>query len=364
MSSFLNRPLSRRGFLIGSIVAAGATLAACSTSSTGQGSSSATNAATDSFPVTVEHAFGSTTIESAPTRVACIGYLNADVIASLGVIPVAAGKVTWGGTDAGSNVWLDKQIANLGAQAPTFYDETDGTNFTALAAASPDLIVCFYGNLSQEDYDKLSKIAPTVTYTAAGANWNESWEGATRQAGKALGKTALAEQLIAETQARLKNVSTSFPELANTTYIAGYLQAGASDEISIYAPTDGRSHLLEGMGLKASDAYNKIDFKGSFYGSWSAERADELDSSIFFTWLNSEEDKAAILGDPLLSKIPAVAHGGLFGVADKAQGIAIYSTIGLNWLLDDSNFVNALVAAAGGHGNEAAPTSTGFAAAN
>ncbi|MDO4911082.1 MAG: ABC transporter substrate-binding protein [Corynebacterium sp.] len=362
MSKFMNRPITRRGFLLGSVLAAGATLAACSTSSTS--TTSTESSASDAFPVTVEHAFGSTTIESEPTRVATVGYLNADVVASLGVIPVAAGKVTWGGTEDGSNEWLTKQIENLGAEDPTFYDETDGLNFTALAAASPDLILCFYGSLSQEDYDKLSKIAPVVTYTTEGANWNESWQGATRQAGKALGKSALAEQLIAETETRLKTISTTFPVLADTSFIAGYLEAGAADEISIYSPGDGRSRLLKDMGLTPSESYDLIDFAGSFYGSWSAERADELNSDIFFTWLNAASDKAAIINDPLLSKIPAVAHGGLFGVADKAQGIAIYSTIGLNWLFDDTNFVNSLVAAATGHGNEAEPTATGIAAAN
>lgn len=363
----MNPKMSRRGFLLASLALAGAGVAACSTSTSGSSNSSegtnplSVTAAEDTFPVTVEHNFGSTTISSKPQRVATVGYLNADVVASLGVIPVATGKVTWGGNENGSNPWLDAQIENVGAERPTFYDETDGINFTAIAESTPDLILCLYGNLSQEEYDKLSSIAPTVTYTSDGANWNESWQGATRQAAKALGVSALGEIFISETQARLRYVSKDNSILTDTTYIAGYLNPGTDTGISIYAPTDGRSRILEDIGLEQSPAYDLIDFDGSFYASWSPERADELDSDIFFTWTNSPEDKQAIIDNPLLSHLPSVERGGLLAVSDQRQGIALYSVIGLNWLLDESDFVDNLVAAAQGNGDATSSAETSSA---
>ncbi|MGH8967721.1 MAG: iron-siderophore ABC transporter substrate-binding protein, partial [Actinomycetes bacterium] len=41
------------------------------------------------FPVTVEHAFGTTTIERAPERVVALGVTDADPVLALGTTPVA-----------------------------------------------------------------------------------------------------------------------------------------------------------------------------------------------------------------------------------------------------------------------------------
>ncbi len=65
-------------------------LTGCSTGSTDDdsGSSSSTKAEADAFPVTIEHAFGETTIESEPTRVATLGWADQDHVLALGVVPV------------------------------------------------------------------------------------------------------------------------------------------------------------------------------------------------------------------------------------------------------------------------------------
>ncbi|MDO4909825.1 MAG: ABC transporter substrate-binding protein [Corynebacterium sp.] len=350
MNSFSR--LSRRSFLAGGLIATGAVLAACSGKGNGV---STTGTAAPSFPVSIDHAFGTTTISEKPSKVATVGYYSADVAASLGVIPLAAGRATQGATDSGSTDWLNSQISNLGANNPTFYDESSGINTAALSQASPDLILCLYGNITAEDYQHLSAIAPTVVYTTDAANWAGSWQDATRQAGLALGKAALAEQLIAETETRLKNIGKTYPALAETTYIAGYLEA---DSINIYAKTEAHARLLGDMGLKAADIYDSTDFGGNFYQNWTGA-ASQLDSTIFLTALDTEDSKAEILAN--LDSIPAIKNGGLLGMSDARQPAAFYSTLGINWLLDKSNFINNLVSAAAGHGSEAEPTAIGLA---
>ncbi|MDP3890685.1 MAG: iron-siderophore ABC transporter substrate-binding protein, partial [Nocardioides sp.] len=76
------------------------TTAACSTGSTATPtttSDSSSEADANAYPVTIEHAFGSTTIEEEPTRVVTLGWTDHDVVLSLGVVPVGATKLTWGG---------------------------------------------------------------------------------------------------------------------------------------------------------------------------------------------------------------------------------------------------------------------------
>jgi iron complex transport system substrate-binding protein len=50
--------------------------------------SAPTSAGAAAFPVTIEHAFGSTTVPAAPQRVATIGFNEADFALALGVVPV------------------------------------------------------------------------------------------------------------------------------------------------------------------------------------------------------------------------------------------------------------------------------------
>lgn len=117
------------------------------------------------FPVTVEHAFGETTIEQAPERVVTVAWANHEVPLALGVVPVGMSKATWGDDDGdGILPWVEDQLANLGAEPPALFDETDGIDFEAVADTSPDVILAAYSGLTQEEYDTLSKIAPVVAY--------------------------------------------------------------------------------------------------------------------------------------------------------------------------------------------------------
>ena len=47
------------------------------------------------FPVTIEHAFGETTIESEPERVATVAWSNHEVPLALGIVPVGMSEAVW-----------------------------------------------------------------------------------------------------------------------------------------------------------------------------------------------------------------------------------------------------------------------------
>src|SRR4051794_8977886 len=86
-------------------------LTGCSTGTTDDDASPAgTKAEADAFPVTIKHAFGATTVAKAPARVATVGWTDQDMAAALGVVPVGATKMTWGGNGAGSSDWFDAKV--------------------------------------------------------------------------------------------------------------------------------------------------------------------------------------------------------------------------------------------------------------
>src|SRR5690606_21783902 len=142
----------------------------------------------DTFPVTITHAFGETTIPAQPTRVATVSWVNADIALALDVVPVGMSQEDWGANEHGSTPWKDAALAELGApigsdEAPTLSSELYGLPFSDIAAVNPDVILAAYSGITAEDYETLSKIAPVVAYPeiATGTPWQES----TRMIGRA-----------------------------------------------------------------------------------------------------------------------------------------------------------------------------------
>jgi iron complex transport system substrate-binding protein len=113
-------PLPRRTALALAAALGATALAGCSTGSTTERAEAkaATEVEADAFPVTIEHAFGETTIEEEPQRVATLGWTDQDNTLALGVVPVAATRLTWGGNEHGSSDWFDTELEELGADAP------------------------------------------------------------------------------------------------------------------------------------------------------------------------------------------------------------------------------------------------------
>ena len=148
------------------------------------------------FPVTIKHAFGETTIESQPERIATVAWANHEVPIALGVVPVGMSKATWGDDDGdGVLPWVEEKLTELGAQTPVLFDETDGIDFEAVSDTTPDVILASYSGLTQEEYDTLSKIAPVVAYPDLA--WSTSMQDMIKMNSRAIGKATEGDQLIA-----------------------------------------------------------------------------------------------------------------------------------------------------------------------
>lgn len=343
----------RQGLQLGlsaSLAAIGLGLSACSTGTAGENGSSSSAAATDSFPVTIKHAYGETVVEAAPQRVATVSWVNDDVAIALGVIPVGMPKNDWGGNAQGSTPWKDAALEKAGAaigtdKAPVLYSEVDGVNFTEIAKTTPDLILAAYSGLSAEDYEKLSKIAPVIAFpeTAYGTAWQDS----TTMIGAALGRSQAAKELISRTEQTIKDEAAKYPQLADKTFIYGTLDPTAAEAISIFTSGDNRPKFLTSLGMELAPVVVEAE-KGvpGFYMPWSAEKANELDSQVFVSWVADEKAKDAIVKDPLLGQIPAVKKGAFVTDSDNTLTLSISasSPLSLPWTLD--KFLPLLGAAA------------------
>lgn len=341
----------------GVIAAAAVTLLSLSACSTGPAggtteeapaSSSSPSAAGDTFPVTIEHAFGETVIEEQPKDIATVSWVNADIALALGVVPVGMPAQEWGGNDNLSTPWFDAALAEAGAAEAASgegsgpeaagiatYSELDGINFEGIAKTSPDVILAAYSGLTQEDYDTLSKIAPVVAYPEVA--YGTPWEEATTMIGKALGKSAAAEQLITQTEEAVKAEAAEYPQIEGKTFIYGNLEPNSGTGMNIYTSQDNRPRFLSSIGMEMAPVIVQAEEENGFFLEWSAERADELESDVFVTWVPDQKTKEAIQTDPLLGQVPAIEEGALVADSDNTLTLAISaaSPLSLPWALDE-----------------------------
>jgi iron complex transport system substrate-binding protein len=84
---------------------------------------------------------------------------------------------------------------------PARLDQT-APDFEAIAAAAPDLILAVHSALTQEQYDTLSGIAPTVAQSGDHPDFGTPWQEQTRTIGTALGRAEQADALVADVEAR------------------------------------------------------------------------------------------------------------------------------------------------------------------
>lgn len=334
---------SPRALTVFATLALTVALSACSASES-DGSDTPTPAETNAvgaheFPVTIEHAYGTTTIESAPTRVATVAWANHEVPIALGVVPVGMAAASWGDDDGdGVLPWVEEALETLGAPTPVLFDETDGIDFEAVAGVEPDVILAAYSGLTQEDYDTLSKIAPVVAFPDVA--WGTSWEEMVEMNSRALGLAQEGEALIDELHGEVADALAAHPELADKKVLFSFVDPADLSTVGFYTSHDTRPGFLESIGLPVPSVVADASATTSdFYTSISAERADLLeDVDILVTYGDAGSDFASVLAaDPLLSHVPAIANGSVV-VLENSTPLAASanpSPLSISWGIDE-----------------------------
>jgi iron complex transport system substrate-binding protein len=304
-------------------VLAGLGLTGCATGSTDAAETpdAVTRADAQAFPVTIEHAYGSTEITEEPKRVAALGWSDQDHALALGVVPVGATKLTWGGNDAGSSDWFDAAVEESGGEAPVRYDDADGAPVVEIAKLDPDLILATNSGITEQEYKKLSRIAPVVAYPEA--PWVTPWQTSLRMVGKALGRVSLAEEVTASTEQEIADAREIHPQLVGASLIFGYLTTTDLSTVGIYAPEDPRVSFMHDLGLVDAPSVAGAIKPGEFYGSVSAEQSSGLDSDVFLTWSENPGDLRTFTDNKLIGQIPALASGHAYAEEDKHVSLAV-----------------------------------------
>lgn len=320
----------------------------------------------DTFPVTIEHALGRTTVSAEPHRVATVGPVSADVVISLGIVPAALPHGGAGAEATGLYPWTSQALEALGVvwgtrDAPVLVGslpsrgggQTDGEMLgqdvvARLTELEPDLILGVAAGLTEDQYEALSAIAPTIARPKGTPPLGGSWEQTATLIGQALGRSAAAEALIRTTETEVTTAASSYPQLAGATYQALRLtveqarggqsgdaqeeatpspapqasptsiEAAPSSPVGVYTQVDARSRFLELVGLRlaagAQDA-GADDMTATSVPA-ATRRLDSLTADL--TWADLDRASTLALGLPDPDVPDAAADGGADAAASPS----------------------------------------------
>ncbi|MFD0251195.1 iron-siderophore ABC transporter substrate-binding protein [Streptomyces sp. NPDC127113] len=298
------------------------------------------------FPVTVEHAFGTTKVAKAPERVVTVGYTDDQTVLAFGVKPV--GMVDQYPNPEGQSPdintqwpWVKEKWGDTKPEVIMKNGDT-GPNFEKIAALRPDLIIAVYSEVDQAAYDKLSRIAPTVGRTKAEKEpFSAPWQDNALHIAKALGKAEEGEKMVADIQGKLDTAKKAHPEFADQTAVA---LSWYKDSVAPFTSTDVRGRLLTGIGFKYQTKIDEVA-GGDFYTTLSPERVDLVDVDRVFV-INDKADQDALKKFKLFTNLDAAKNGKVTYLLDS-EGPAVGAAISQGTLLSMPYAVDELDKSAG-----------------
>ena len=289
----------------------------------------AAGALAQSFPVTIAHAFGETTVPTEPQRIVTWGWGAQDAVIALGEVPVGIPHFGYGGDENGALIWTSEAVAALGADFPTILPDTGREPpIEAIAALQPDLILAVYSGITEEQYNVLSGIAPVIAYPETA--WDTSWQQTITITGEAMGKRAEAEALVVDLEQFIADETAKYPELAGATFAAF---AEWNGEINVYGDLDSRVKFLVDAGLVSAPSVAELAQGEDLYFMLSFERFEQLTGDVLVTYFDTQEAEAAFMANPVLALHPQARAGAVARIVgpELINSVSPPSALSLRW---------------------------------
>ncbi|MEM8707456.1 MAG: ABC transporter substrate-binding protein [Actinomycetota bacterium] len=277
------------------------------------------------FPVTVEHAFGTTVVESEPERVLTYGFADHSFALAVGVVPIGLRKTF---DDQPFIVWPWAQ-ESLGGAEPELIGFLE-PSFEQIAALQPDVILAINADIDQRVYDILSAIAPTVTRSAEYDIQGTPWREATELTGRVLGRSDEAASVVDDLDARFADAIATNPAFVDSTVSISYYGA-ASGRFGSYEPDNNRYQFLGELGFVPPPALLEVATLEGTVVELGLERIDVIDADVVI-W-NPTEDGGADEIRAIATReaaLPAAGEGREV-IADLLLAAALTEASPLSW---------------------------------
>ncbi|GAB1509019.1 iron-siderophore ABC transporter substrate-binding protein [Actinophytocola sp. KF-1] len=258
------------------------------------------------FPVEVEHKYGTTVIEKKPRKIVTLGLSDQDAVLALGGKPV--GAIDWF-KERPYGLWpWTKDL--WGDTPPEIVGERDDYNLEKILNLKPDLIIALYSGMSKQQYDELSKIAKTVGQPKGFDDYGAPWQDMTRMAGKAMGLEAEADAKIKEIDDRFARLREEHPEWqGKTVAVVDPYQPG---KMVAFQETDPKAAFLEQLGFTVPEEINEAarESKEQNAVELSSERFDMVDTDLIVVLtFDPAAAKKSLDANPVWQGLKAVKDG-------------------------------------------------------
>lgn len=289
-----------------------------------------------SFPVTVDHAYGSTEIKEEPKRIVTLGLSDQDPLLALGVSPIAV-YPWWGDYDFATWPWAQDE---LGEAEPTVLNggvrDESHPPVEEIAELEPDLIISLYNGTTKEQYEQLSEIAPVVVPDEEYSNFRITWQEATRATGEALGREDEAVDLISGLEDSFAEQAEQHPDFAGKeAVVAERFEEG---ETIVRTGNDVRAQFFSQLGFTIPEKIGGLEPNEAGEINVSDERMDEISKDLLVWNVGfSPEAKATVEDLALYGSLPVVKDGHVIWVEDDLlSGAFSWGTIlSLQYALDE-----------------------------
>jgi len=339
--------VSRKSFILGTASLSTTTLlAAC-------GRSKSASSTTSGKTISIKHVYGTTEVPADATKVATVAWANQDVLLALGIMPLGFSKQTWGVTDgSGMLPWTKEKVDELtanGAAQPKLFDDDGGVkiNPQAVNATKPEVILAVYSGMSKEEYETLSKIAPTVAYPKVA--WGTPWRETIAINATAVGKKTEGDTLVADLEKQVADAVAKHPQIKGKTAAFCYTAEGDATKFGYYTTADPRTAFLSDLGMKVPASVEKTSKENAsaFNVDISTENADSLNDFDLIVMYGTESDLAAMQANSLLSQVRAIKNGAVafVGNSDPMAASTNPGPLSIPWGIE--KYVGLIATAAG-----------------
>lgn len=339
--------VSRKSFILGTASLSTTTLlAAC-------GRSKSASSTTSGKTISIKHVYGTTEVPADATKVATVAWANQDVLLALGIMPLGFSKQTWGVTDgSGMLPWTKEKVDELtanGAAQPKLFDDDGGVkiNPQAVNATKPEVILAVYSGMSKEEYETLSKIAPTVAYPKVA--WGTPWRETIAINATAVGKKTEGEKLVADLEKQVADAVAKHPQIKGKAAAFCYTAEGDATKFGYYTTADPRTAFLSDLGMKVPASVEKASKENAsaFNVDISTENADSLNDFDLIVMYGTESDLAAMQANSLLNQVRAIKNGAVafVGNSDPMAASTNPGPLSIPWGIE--KYVGLIATAAG-----------------
>lgn len=205
------------------------------------------------------------------------------------------------------------------------YSMQDTMDVEAVMNLNPDLIVI--STVQEKMYDALSEIAPTVMIQLEALNWKED----VRALGKVFGKEDVANEWIANYEAKAKDAGDKIKAKYgdDTTYLS-FLASGG--QFFVFDGAGFGDVLYKDMGLAKPEGMpeqTNISLPVVTYEGLAAIKADYIFA------IATDEDLAQLEANSIWNNLPAVKNGNVVILESSPYFNQGYSPIGREKLVDE-----------------------------